>query len=142
MSYIHPNPAAGLLAAMNAYALLDALTTPVWIILPATDEILFANRQAQPWPAGKPWPPARRLPVGPRPGTAGRLHAHHAAARAGGRNLDAAKQDEAQALCCHLGHLLLEDGRHAILVEGMLPASHHRRPCRLPQGEKAVFTKC
>ncbi|WP_240902603.1 MULTISPECIES: diguanylate cyclase [Aquitalea] len=124
MSCIAPPLAPpGPLAAMNAYALLDALNTPVWIILPATDEILFANRQA--------------LAMASRQ-TVADLRGGCLSARAQERLADYTPsmlqheqvveiwtvrgQDEAQALGCHLGDFLLEDGRNAILVEGMLAA--------------------
>jgi hypothetical protein len=51
---------------MNAFALLDALTTPVWIILPDSGELLFANRQASQL-SGKPWPACAAATCRPAP---------------------------------------------------------------------------
>ena len=106
---------------MTSFALLDALHTPVWIILPDSTTLLFANRQA-------------RL-LGGEPDIAA-LRGGHLSACALEQLSDYTPdmlqyqqvveawtlpgQNGQQVLCCQLGHLQLEDGRRAIIAEGLL----------------------
>ena len=106
---------------MTSFALLDALHTPVWIILPDSGKLLFANRQA------------RQLS---RDQDIACLRGGHLSACALEQLSDYSPdilqyqqvvevwtlpgENGPQVLCCHLGHLLLSDGRPAIIAEGML----------------------